>query len=628
MSTIGGIYNFDGAPVEQCVLTALGDSLARRGTDGGSESRVGSLGMVYRAFHTNRESRREVQPFVSNEGHILCWDGRLDNRDELVSILRDELLGQDTDVAIVLVSYQRWGMGFLSRIIGDFALALWDSGTRTLLLARDPSGPRPLFYHFNKNRIIWSSELSPLLHLAGVELEVNDDYVAGYLTREPELGLTPYRDIHAVPPAHVIQAREARVEGHRFWRLDPTRQILYRTEAEYEEHFRHLFNHAVRCRLRVDGPVWAQLSGGLDSSSIVCMADEIMESGDVQATKIETVSHVYGESDSSDERALIKHVEERRGRNGCHLREEDYAPLASFPIQSEISFPDFLDCFIDRHNALCEAMREDGARVLLTGHGGDQMLCSTETPAPELADLLVSFRLLQLNRRLRSWGAALKRSYFHLLWDSTSMLLPRRIRATIGCSPNMKLPPWLHAKFAARMNLAAVNLGPDDPFGFHLPSSRDQVTWFLSAVRFISSAAYRDRGCIEVSHPYLHRPLIEFLQAVPFDQKVRPGETRSVLRRALRDLLPAEIQRRRSKRGPEEAFFRAVAREWPRLEKLFADAQVCARGYMDAEALSTALERARHGCERYSFALIKTISLEFWLRALERREAVRKVPSQ
>jgi len=141
-----------------------------------------------------------------------------------------------------------------------------------------------------------------------------------------------------------------------------------------------------------------------------------------------------------------------------------------------------------------------------------------------------------------------------------------------------------------------------------------------------SKAAYRARGGIEASHPYLHRPLIEFLQAIPFQQRVQPGETRVLMRRALRNLLPDKVLKRKGKKGPDEALFRALARQWPRLRPIFENARVCSNGYMNPQALLKALERARHGCEPYSFAIIQTLSLECWLRALERRNSIATNP--
>ena len=166
MSSLGGIYNFDGKRVSERILVAMGETLATRGPDGGSEVSTDSIGMVWRAFHTDKESRCETQPLVSANGQMLCWDGRLDNRDDLISILHAELRGKKTDAAIVLAAYEKWGERFLPKVIGDFALSLWDPATRTLLLARDLAGPRPLFYFADDARFVWSSDLSLILDLA------------------------------------------------------------------------------------------------------------------------------------------------------------------------------------------------------------------------------------------------------------------------------------------------------------------------------------------------------------------------------------------------------------------------------------------------------------------------------
>jgi asparagine synthase (glutamine-hydrolysing) len=618
MSALGGVYYFDNRPVEREFLVALGDKLSSHGPDGGDEIVAGSIGMVYRAYHTNRESRLEKQPLVSREGHVLCWDGRLDNREEMISLLRDELRGDHTDVAIVMGAYHKFGMDFLPRLIGDFALALWDPSDRKLLLARDAVGPRPLYYHANEERILWTSELAPLLDFAGIELEINDEYIAGFLTSGPEPNLTPYKNIFALHPGHLVTVQNSRLQTQRFWSLDPKNKILYKTDREYEEHFRSLFREAVRCRLRIDGPVCINLSGGFDSSAIVCLADEIFSNGSAETSRIETISHVYDEAVSSDERNFIRSVEEKRGRDGRHLSDIEYPPLATFPDASRHSFPEFFDCFVDLLRGTCEAMRDANARVLLTGHGGDEMLCSNPSPAPELGDLLVQGQLRQLHRALKIWSATSKKPYLALLWrDGIVPLLPHKMQVIF--KSGVKLPSWIDDRFAARMHLHERHLGVPDIFGFDLPSGRDQAVGFLSVMRTVAKASYRARGGIEVSHPYLHRPLVEYLQAIPFEQRVRPGESRSLMRRAINDLLPEKILKRQGKKGPEEALFRAVERQWPRLQPIFEESRVCRAGYEDASELKAVLGRVRHGCETHSFAVIQTISLEFWLRSLERR---------
>lgn len=625
MSALGGICNFSEKPVDEKALLRLGAALESHGPDGGNTVTSGPAGIVYRAFHTNLESRLERQPLISDQRQFLCWDGRLDNRGELLALLEGEIKQDQTDAAIVMAAYRKWGADSLVRLIGDFALSVWDAKSRALLLARDAAGPRPLYYHANDERIVWSSELTPLLEVADVDLEINDEYVAGYLARGVDVELTPYKGIYAVPPGHSVTVRNGQVTVRRSWSLPSETRIRYKTDADYEEHFRYLFREAVRARLRADGTVWATLSGGLDSSSIVCMADEILKTDSVQASGLETVSYVYDESTTSDERKFIRYVEEQRGAVGHHLRDEDHPTLASFPEESQLSFPDFLDCFVNRHQALCSAMRAGNARVLLTGHGGDEILCSSANPTPEFGDLLVEKRLLDLHRSLVVWGKALNRPYLDLLWrDGVLPLLPAKLQLLCGVKLNFKLPPWYHASFVERMNLRERYLCGSNVFGFALPSARDQANGFLSAMKMVSRNSYRARGGIEVSHPFLHRPLAEFLQAIPFEQRVRPGEARSLMRRSLKDLLPEKILNRRSKKGPKEALFRALTRHWTRLRPLFEDPRVCAHGYMDAGELRIALERARHGCETNAFPILQTISLEFWLRALEHRGLLAK----
>ena len=628
MSALGGIFSLSGARIGEHLLTVLGNALDAHGPDGGRDVCSTSVGMVYRAFHTNRESRLETQPLVSASKHILAWDGRIDNRPELISLLDQELGDDRTDVAIVMAAYLKWGVDVLPKIVGDFALALWDPQTRTLSLARDAVGTRTLFYHVTPERLFWSSHLAPLVHLLGTKLDIDDEYIAGYLTAGPDPHLTPYKNIHAVLPGTVVTIqRGGQFHMRRYWGLNPQNEIQYKRDEEYEEHFRHLFRDAVSCRLRTDKPVWAELSGGLDSSSIVCMADEVIREGSVQAPKLETVSYVYDEAPTSDERKFISCVEEKIGKHGHHLREEDYRALQQADDERVTSVPSFLHNFSKRHLRLCELMSESGGRVLLSGQGGDHLLWSCTEDSPELADLLVQGKLLELHEAIRSWTTARRRSHFDLMWKAAVLPnLPRTIRAT--CQPKATIPSWYHADFAQRMNLRDRLLSQPDCFGFRLPSQQARSTMFLRAVSVVSTGCYSDWGNTEITYPYLHRPLVEFLQAVPFNQLLRPGETRSLHRRALRNLLPEKIAKRKGKRGPDEALFRALTREWLTLSKVFERSSICTRGYADRERLLKALNRARYGREYCSGLLMRTISLELWFQFLEGTIAQRRKVKQ
>jgi len=625
MSAIGGIINFGGGAIDAEVLTQLGHSLAPYGPDGGSNVRLDSAGMVYRAFHTNVESRSERQPLVQH-GCALAWDGRLDNREELIRLLRDELRADRSDSALVMAAYKKWNTGFLERVIGDFALSLWDSGLQTLFLARDPVGARLLFYQSAGDRFLWSSRLEPLLTWRDATLAVNEEYVAGYLTSRPAPELTPYKDIYAVPAGNVLSVHEEKIRVQRFWSLDPNKEIRYRSDHEYEEHFVHLFAEAVRARLRVDGPVWADLSGGLDSSSIVCVADRILKEEAVQAHRLETVSAVFDHSPSSDERRFIRIVEEKRGQAGHHFPESEYPLLAEPELENPRVIPNPLEAWSEYHKGVRRAMRARGVRVRLCGIGGDELLTASSDPSPELCDLLVQGKFRHLHQRLQVWSLTLKKPYSEVLLNHTVIpSLPGRLRSLYKRSERVKQLALFEPDFVKRFNLYDRLLGRTDTFGFRLPSARGQSIAFSTVSDVISSGYLLAGDPVEITYPFTHRPLVEFLQAIPATQWIRPGETRSLMRRALRGYLPPDIAKRKGKGTPAEATLRAVRREWPRLRMLFNDALVCANGFVNASALKNLIEHADFERNPEALSIIRLSHLELWLRDLERRSEMFKV---
>ncbi len=629
MSALGGIVNFGSSacPVDRNMLISLGQGLEARGPDGGGETVSGCVGMTYRAFHTTYESRFEVQPLMSSEGHMLTWDGRLDNRDDLMRELSFDRSEEKivTDLEIVLAAYLRWGQGSFVRLVGDFCLALWDANSRVLFLVRDVIGTRPLHYWIGADRIVWSTELMPLLDVANIQREVNEEYLAGFLTRYPDPGITPYKSVFTVKAQCLVAVKQnGSVQETSYWRLDTAREIRYQRDQEYEEQFLHEFCSGLKARLRSHRKVFAELSGGLDSSSIVCVGDRLIKNG--ENSSLEPISYVYDESPTADERKYIQHVEQYIGRTGYYVTESENPILVNLDCIPTF-VPDGLVGFAEYYRGAQKIMDNNGARVLLTGEGGDQMLSSSDDPAPGLSDLLVQGRLWSLHKQLQVFSGALKRSYLWLLWQRTIIpTLPRSLQSVCSRQVN-SIPPWFNAQFVARARLKEHMQTNLDAYGFRLPSGRDQSAGFCSVVRHISSGYRRERLNVEIRYPYMHRPLVEFLQAIPFEQRVRPGETRSLMRRSFRTFLPEQIAKRRTKGNPHEAICRAVIRELPRLRTLFKDARVSAYGYVDPTALLEALELASHGVQINFVSLLRTISLELWLRTLEQPRLLRETAS-
>jgi asparagine synthase (glutamine-hydrolysing) len=617
MSAIAGIYSFADAAVNDAVLAELGKGLELSAPDGGGRFKSGAVGMVYQPFHTTKESHHEIQPLVSARGQILCWDGRLDNRDELISNLRDELRGDFTDAAIVMAAYLKWGLDFLSKLVADFTLSLWDPSLQSLILARDVIGSRDLYYQVDHRGAIWSSDLKLLVRIAKVKPEIDENYIAGYFTRLPQSSESPFKNISLVAPAHAVIIKNGDVRVRRFWGLDPHREVRYRSDAEYEDHFRHLFAEAVRCCLRSDRPVWSDLSGGLDSSSIVCMADQLIKTGGSEAPSLETVSCIRDESVSSNELKFVRYVEERIGKPGYHVRESEFPVLSAEAIEVS-AIPNALDIFASYHKQVNELMIARGARVRLCGSGGDQIFNSLPSPSGGLADSLVQGKFLKLHRDLCTWSRDRNKPYLKLLWeDAVEPFLSPKLQLRFKRDLTRRFAGLYDPGFINRTNLAERMLSPADPFGFQLPSRRKQSVSFLTAVRSISAGYARAllRGT-ELRYPILHRPLVEFMQAIPREQRIRPGEKRSLQRRALQDVLPPGVLNRKGKGNPSEAIFRSLTREYARLHSLLSESYVARYGYVNQQALMRALERCRYGDKRSS-EIFRIIALEFWLRSLE-----------
>jgi len=613
VSALAGILRRDGGP-PQVSLARLSRSLRRLGPDGETFAFSGLAGMVYRPFHTFSASRRWHQPLQDRRGKLLAWDGRLDNGAALASDLGLSPELCEDDPRLVLAAYERWGLASLSRLIGDFALSLWDPAEARLMLARDAFGARPLYYASQPDSLAWASSLRPLLERRGAA-EIDEDFVADFLTFPKASERTPYQEIRSVPPGCALVAGRTGEELYRFWDFRPGRQIEHAGDAECEERFRELFREAVRVRLRAEGTVCAELSGGLDSSSIVCMADEILRTGEAETEALETISYVYDRAARADERPFIRAVEERRGRPGIHLREDDHPVLTPLPGDARLEYPTFEHAFSARHERVEQTMRGLGARVLLAGDGGDQVTWGSVGPPLEPADLLRQLRPFRFLRSLRAWSRALEIPYVELLWQSTiHPLLPRRVRASTSLVRS-GIPAWIDPGFQRRMSFPDRRLGVPAQ---GLPSEQFQAFLLQSCAEVCSRGFFLLDGCIEPSYPFLHRPLVEFLLALPLSQKIRPGENRSLMRRALRGLLPAEVVSRNTKAGPNSAIFRGIAREWKWIETLLESPRVADRGWVDARLLRLDLERARHGAPADTVALVKILSLELWLRSIER----------
>jgi asparagine synthase (glutamine-hydrolysing) len=614
MSIQFGRWNMDGKPVDRSYLEKVKPVIAPYGPDDGGSYNKTNTCILYRAFHTTKESRRESQPHVTDLGAIITWDGRLDNRADLILHLRDRVTISSTDVSIVAAAYEEWGAGCFAKLIGDWALSIWDPQSRSLILAKDPIGTRHLYYSIEKDQITWSTILDPLVLFAGHSFALNEEYIAGWFSFFPAAHLTPYVGIHSIPPSSFVAIRAEKHTISKYWEFDPSKRIRYNTDAEYEEHFRAVFGEAVRRRLRSDSPIIAELSGGMDSSSIVCMADTIIARGSAETPRLDTISYYDDSEPNWNERPYFTRVEEKRGRTGTHIDvsshgrakiDSDNGRFAATPGSGGKADERLIACMTSQRN-----------RVVLSGIGGDEVTGGVPTPIPELEDLLATRQFGRLVHQLKGWALNKRKPWFHLFLEGTRGFFPTGL---VGVTKYKQPPLWLNPQFARRNRGALQGYESRLKLFGPLPSFQDNIAT-LDAVRrqLLCSALSADMPR-EDRYPYLDRGLLEFMYAVPREQLVRPGQRRSLMRRALVGIVPDELLNRKRKAFVARAPMASISKEWNGLAKLTQQMVSSSLGVIDADRFLAALKGVRHGQEVPLVTLMRGLSVESWLVSLSNR---------
>lgn len=621
MSLQAGILNLDGKPVSQLFVKQFEAETEQRGLESVQFHLAGPLGMLFRSYHTTQESHLELQPYKTPRGRVLTWDGRLDNRDALMRDLLPDLGVDRTDVAFVVTAYEAWGLEAFAKLTGDWAVTLWDPVEKLLLLARDRAAVRHLYYRMSCESVLWCTDLASLVNMLGQTLTISDEYIAAYLAYWPPAHLTPYREIKAVPPGALVSVHNGKSVTRSYCSSTPAVRIHYKTDSEYEEHFRHVFREAVSRRLRSQSPILAELSGGLDSSAIVCMADDIREKDKVTLPPLDTISMLRTGNSDVDDARYISIVEQQRGKEGVHIELGNSGLMNTLYHSSFVSRPGRLGNGAELETSRSEVMRQGGYRVVLSGIGGDELLGGVPDPTSPLSDLIVGARLFELTKQLLAWSLAKRVPWIQLLLQTVVTMLPAPLRGRL--SRKAKVEPWITKSLVRRHHSAItqafdeVNLWP--------PSQRAYTQALATLARQLGQFL---PGPEERRYPYLDQNLVEFILAIPCEQLIRPGDRRSLMRRALRGLLPSEVLARRTKATGDRYYLRVVEKHWDEIHTIFTDPHTARLGYIDKIEFQRTLRSLKHGqISPRLFQLVKALSLEFWIRNLESRQIV-EVPKE
>ncbi len=472
------------------------------------------------------ESFAERQPLEdAASGRVLVWDGRLDNRKELLKLLArpGELL---SDAEIVLRSFALWEEECVPRLLGDFAWALWDPRRRTLFAARDPLGLRPFFYAALAGTFAFASEVNALLDLPGISREPDEvllgDFLLGWSDfSDPQR--TFYKDVRRMLPAHRLRWTGEGLELRRYWRVDPERRLRYQRREEYGEQFGELFGKAVACRAISPAPVAVFLSGGLDSGAVLSAA---ARAAGGQALRAYTIG-VPGTQDESDRAAGVAR---ELGVPFERLPFLSSNPLAGLDKQLMRQGSPFLQEGWTEEARLLGRAAAGGARVVLTGDGGDELFNS---PEAYLADLLRTGKMSQFLRVLRPLARYHQKTAPELLQQSLRLLAPAGVIRLWRRLKWRRPPAWIEPRFAAQTGLLRRIQGVPGLLPFDsLCATLDHAA--LTRGRAVALFEQQEWAAaqhgIEYRQPFYDRPLVEFLFAIPWERKSEGGKSKSLLR--------------------------------------------------------------------------------------------------
>lgn len=604
-----GIWNFDGRPADELHLASARTILESFSTFPIRMVNRGGLAILD-ANGNSAHATDEVDGAGVGSADLVLWNGRLDNRRELEALAADPF-HPHTDAEVIQKGFDRFGTGIFSRIVGDWTVSIVRQAQSELLLAKDFAGTRPLFYRVQGSCVAWSTILEPLVLSDGQLPPISEEFLAAWISSFPEVSSTPYRGVFSVPPCSIVRINPNQVVSHKYWSLENVRKIRYRTDRQYEEHFLSVFRESVRRRLDSPTPILAELSGGMDSSSIVCMCDELCDG------YVDSVTYFDSLEPGWDEIPFAGTVEAKRRRIGHHI---DIGPSVKIRERPWHKIPPVVPPSLYFRTPAAEEfdtiVAHKGYRVILSGIGGDEMLGGIPTPIPELADLLLRLKAFPFLRQSFRWALVKKKSIFALWRSLLGSFLPSNGPAAVDLADTAV---WLTSEFRSRNHEhLAFPQARFRVFG-PLPSLQANAAALEILTRQISCVSSSGPSPLEWRYPFLDRDLVAFCVSIPREQLVRPGQRRSLMRRALPGIVPQEILQRKRKAYVSRGLVGMLVAHWQNLCK--ESLRLETMNIVDASSLSRSIEQASHGKDVPILPLVKTLALEYWMRDLDGRSS-------
>jgi asparagine synthase (glutamine-hydrolysing) len=565
------------------------------------------------------------QPLSNEDGSVwITFNGEIYNYQQLRKELEDcgYRFRTRTDTEVIVHAYQQWGVGCLKRLRGMFAFGIWDAPRKRLVLARDRTGKKPLFYTQAGNRFLFASELQGLLADRTVSHEINPSAVDAYLSwGYVPAPYTAFKHIYKLPPAHylTLDVTDAGLATHveRYWSLDYLPKLEL-SEAEAAEGLREKLTEAVRLRMISDVPLGAFLSGGIDSTIVVGLMAAVSDQ------PVKTFSIGFQEA-AFNELDHARRVADKWSTDHYEFIVEPDA-LAILPLLVRHYGEPFADSSAVPTFYVAKMTRKN-VTVALNGDGGDESFAGYERYlGNRIAERFNSFpgsdwsaqtisrllpdsinprsRVRQAKRFLSVATQSMAQRYgrWVTFFDEQAkhQLYARDLNAQLnGFRPS----DWIESLFETARNLDPVDAAMSVDVRSYLPYD------LLVKVDITSMA-----NSLEARSPFLDHEVMEFAARLPANMKLRGRQSKYLLKKAFSDLLPPEnVNRRKMGFGvPVGDWFRTSLR--PLLEDALLSEQFERRGYFRAQKIRQLVSEHLRRRADHSFPLWNLLMLELWHR--------------
>jgi asparagine synthase (glutamine-hydrolysing) len=563
-------------------------------------------------------------------GVQVAFDGRLDNRAGLLQMLGEQhdVSTSSSDAALVACCYAATRDGFITHLVGDFALAVYDPHGRRLLLARDPIGVKPLYYSATPRGVVFGSRIQSVRADPMVRTRPNERLLAelmlGQLHRQDEDGSTFFEGISSVPAAHVaiFEAEHARVE--QYWEFDAPLRSGAMSFDDWAGELRAHLATAVDRRLRSAKPVAVSVSGGLDSSTLFCLARH----SSFAAAPASGFTYTSRDGSRADESRFVDELERLHGRIEHVAMPAHGALVAGAREHVRITEAPMLDPQSNRNDVFMKAIAASGAHTVMTGHWGDQLMFDQAYLVDALRRGSWTMVRAHLAEYLRWFPDAEGHEFTRQLWrDVMEYAAPawarpaaRRIRGV------WREPEWWQRMYTPRFQSMA---GPD-VFRRH-PRHRERATALACAVYREARSKYHAL-CLEhnskesayhglsLTFPFLDRDLVAFVLGVPGGALVSGGVPKALLREAVRGIVPETIRLRRTKGDFSAVVNDGARRDFADIARLLTkESLVVQFGYVQVDTLIAGLTRTEQELEGSTscvsaWRMGDLVALELWLQ--------------